>query len=264
MNEPSVPKAGGLWARLFGVQSAADEPADDKPDTSDDLVVDEPTVVPSPPGAPVSAARVTLPEIEVADARPETAAAPAPPTLPPSAETPVPAPPALDLDLPELPPPSMPVVSPAPAVEEPPAAPAEPAATEAPPTEVPAPPTEAPAPAAALSPCPACGTPRKPKQRYCEDCGWLFSADDGPAAAPVAPAALESPATFSPQGADMPTTKTQVRLRDRYELAPDGQRTPGDAPLSRFRPHQRPGGRHRRHATGVRAADGRGRGRRAG
>lgn len=199
MSEPSAPKAGGLWARLFGVHAEDDEPANDKSAATDDLVVDEPAVVPSPPGAPVTAAPITIPEIEVAE--------------PPQPETPQ----AADVELPELPPPNLAVEAAEPALEEhppaPPEAPAEPLA-EPPTAEAP------PAAPAAPAPCPACGTPRNAKQRYCEDCGWLFGADDGPAVATVAAAASEAPAnpTLSAQGADMPPTKTQVRLRDRYEL----------------------------------------------
>jgi protein phosphatase len=77
----------------------------------------------------------------------------------------------------------------------------------------------------ALPDCPACGTRRKPKQRYCEDCGWLFAAESttvvavARAAAPAVEAdAVAAPSPdLSPRGNHMPTS-IQARLRDRYEL----------------------------------------------
>jgi protein phosphatase len=188
MSEPSAPRAGGLWARLFGVQSGDDEPTNEAPAATDEAAADEADAVPSLPGAPVTAAPVMLPEVAVAEAR---------------AELPLPALPAPEPRLRELPPPRPAAEATAPVSGS---APPPPAPVEAPP-EAPSEP----------APCPACGTPRNLQQRYCEDCGWLFGADDGPGVATVAAPANSTP-TFSPGGNDMPTTKTQVRLRDRYEL----------------------------------------------
>ena len=200
MSESSVPKAGGLWARLFGVKSDGDEPAEVETAEANDTPAEEPVAVPSPPGAPVTAAAVTLPQTEVAE---------------PAA--PLPALAAPELRLLELPPPKAAVETMEPAAPEELVSPPEPPSAEAPTEEVAEPP--APPPAPTLTPCPACGTARKPKQRYCEDCGWLFGADDGPTVASATPtAAMEPSPNLSQQGADMPTTKTQVRLRDRYEL----------------------------------------------
>jgi PPM family protein phosphatase len=172
MNEPNAPRAGGLWARLFGVQSDDDEPA---PDAKIDAA-------PPPPAAPANdvPTDVPAPTVEIAD----------------DAEDPV-------------------VVVP---VMEPIAvAPPEPFEDEASTVdELPARPPAAPL----LAPCPACGTMPKPKQRYCEDCGWLFTSDNSPgaAAAPVAPYPEFSP-EISARGTDMPTiTTTTARLRDRYEM----------------------------------------------
>jgi protein phosphatase len=98
--------------------------------------------------------------------------------------------------------------------EAPPLAQAPPA-IEAPP-RVGAPPVGEAAPAGPQA-CPACGTISKPKQRYCEDCGWLFTANGAATApAPAEPASVPSPAS-SPRGSDM-ATQTQTLLRDRYEL----------------------------------------------
>src|SRR5262249_8529624 len=77
-------------------------------------------------------------------------------------------------------------------------------------------PAAAPGPAleepAATLPCPACGTVCTPNQRYCEDCGWLFTSNG-------AAAALSALLTTTPvpRGSDMPAS-TQARLRDRYEI----------------------------------------------
>jgi serine/threonine protein phosphatase PrpC len=72
-------------------------------------------------------------------------------------------------------------------------------------------------------PCPACGTPRKGAEHYCDDCGWMFS--NGPiVAAPVVTVApLEAPpldpipAAF-PVAAPSPPPVPGMRIKDRYEI----------------------------------------------
>ena len=134
----------------------------------------------------------------------------------PSAEAPPPMepPPQADAAPPEAAAPPVAESTPPPVAESPPPAAEEPSAPEpAAESPVEAPPvTEAPA--AAPQACPACGTMSKPQQRYCEDCGWMFTAN-GAVAVP-APASAPSP-DFSLRGSEM-ATSSQALLRDRYEL----------------------------------------------
>src|SRR6516164_6120929 len=134
----------------------------------------------------------------------------------PSAEAPPPMepPPQADAAPPEAAAPPVAESTPPPVAESPPPAAEEPSAPEpAAESPVEAPPlTEAPA--AAPQACPACGTMSKPQQRYCEDCGWMFTAN-GAVAVP-APASAPSP-DFSLRGSEM-ASSSQALLRDRYEL----------------------------------------------
>jgi PPM family protein phosphatase len=88
----------------------------------------------------------------------------------------------------------------------------------------------------ALAPCPACGTPRRVGQDYCEDCGWMFSNETVPAntdasAAPAPETAKGVQDSPSPPIAipvpDIPNLPQVLgmRLKDRYELvSPIGER----------------------------------------
>jgi serine/threonine protein phosphatase PrpC len=75
-------------------------------------------------------------------------------------------------------------------------------------------------------PCPACGTVRKGRQHYCDDCGWMFSNEPvrpastlSNATAPSAggsPAAANNPAPHN--SSSQPVMPGGTRLRDRYEI----------------------------------------------
>ncbi len=208
MTEPTAPKTGGLWARLFGLSAEPDETATA---TATATAATHATPEVTPAEAISAVVPEPEPDVEPVEAEPEPnapAAVAAPVATPSEAIAP---PPLSVADEDET---AEPVVDEAPLAEEaPPEAapepPAEPPAEAAP--AAPAAPAVAPATPAAEQPCPACGTVRKPQQRYCDDCGWLFSND-----APLAAAPSATP-TLSPRG-DMMPTATPARLRDRYEV----------------------------------------------
>src|SRR5579884_1058940 len=91
----------------------------------------------------------------------------------------------------------------------------------------PPPPPEALAPEAPPMPCACCGTPRKGKLSYCEDCGWVFPADNAPAAARVDPVS-----SLSPNRDPAMPPPTKARLKDRYEI---GEQTNERLGVRRFR-----------------------------
>jgi serine/threonine protein phosphatase PrpC len=222
MSEHSVPKTGGLWARLFGVQSDEDE------------AQPEPTVALPPEAQAGDAAEAVEAVVAVPAESSEVGSAACGVATPPAESSSVEAEkdegPALAQPVSEatkeVPPNDqakshtalMVLAPPTPVAEDKP--PAAPPAAEAKPQAVPPPAEPLPAePPPATIPCPACGTPSKPKQRYCEDCGWLFGAEmpvptPEPAAIAASPMTLVNPS----RGADMPATSTPTRLRDRYEL----------------------------------------------
>jgi serine/threonine protein phosphatase PrpC len=184
--EPTPPKKGGLWGRLFGVKKSqkteevveTDKPADKGAETAPTWE----TVTNAEPIAPL-----TPP--------------PLPPPLPEPAEVPTAVPIAELVGVVEATEdvvPAMPVET-APAVEDAPAVEA-------------APVVEAEAQAPQL--CQVCSSPRKGKQAYCDDCGWFFPPDGAapaPVRAPVVAAAVENRST--------PTAST-AWVKDRYELGP--------------------------------------------
>jgi len=90
-------------------------------------------------------------------------------------------------------------VAPPPAAP-PPAAPPRPVAAAAPapppPAPAPAPPPAAPAPAVATSPCPTCGHPNPPGNKFCASCGTVLTSAAAPPAA-AAPAVAAGPSTAS-------------------------------------------------------------------
>jgi PPM family protein phosphatase len=208
MNDPSEPKAGGLWSRLFTLGTDNDEP---KPDAdrkaAHALVADAPTADAAPELAPLAAlpiAEAPSAPVEVAELEPPVAA----PAVPDEPVVAVVEPAEIlepiiveELDIEEI-------AAEAVIEEEVPIVEAWPAAAP----EVPKPTARPVAPTA--QPCPACGTVAKPGQRYCEDCGWMFNE----AAPVVAAAAPTTSPVLSTRGSDMPTTTTKGRLRNRYEL----------------------------------------------
>ena len=218
MNESKTPKAGGLWGRMFGMQSetpqqatpAAEsvpvaEPIVAEPVVEEALVLEE-AAIDVVPEAESNHADTTVTEaeaVEVAAPIDELVAEDAPVEVFP-ADVPVAAPIALAVD------PGFPVL------QAMPVAPAAPPVVEAQPAAV------------ALAPCAACGATRKAGQSYCDDCGYLFP-NDGKIAAPIAAAAAASvgsaasaPSSLSPsvapRGAAMSqATPTRVR-NNRFEI----------------------------------------------
>jgi protein phosphatase len=198
--DPTPPKSGGLWARLFGMKAPA------KAETA-------PAEPNQPPAAPAPAAPAAnheeeelLPTWTAEPPPPPTAPAPVPfpePELLPSAEAD-----AIDAALSELAP-AAEAAAPAAVEAEAPVAVAEPPAVEAPP-----------------EPCPACGTLRKGMQHYCDDCGWMFA--NGPARPVAAAASTSSPAAAPAPGAPPvpapaaaaapPPLQAGSRVHDRYEV----------------------------------------------
>src|SRR6516164_5491656 len=82
------------------------------------------------------------------------------------------------------------------------------------PPSPPAPPViEAPSPATEAPPqlCPSCLAPRKGKQAFCEDCGWMFPPGDVPAPRVAAP----SPNSTMPTAVPAMVSK---RIKERYEI----------------------------------------------
>jgi serine/threonine protein phosphatase PrpC len=201
MSDPSAPKSGGLWARLFGVQNDEEDTPPAEPLRADARPGDaEPVEAEPAEAAEVVDAVVTehvetpLAEGEAPDVSPSEEAADT------GAET---AAPAGVAEYAKIPPPDRTLASPVTPAAVPGAKPQ--AAEEA-----------------KAQPCPACGTMSKAKQRYCEDCGWLFGAEmpvfvPEPAAPPSAAPSPTTPVNSS-RGNDMPATSTPSRLRDRYEL----------------------------------------------
>jgi serine/threonine protein phosphatase PrpC len=189
--DPTPPKAGGLWARLFGMGSSG------KPETSEKS---EPTPAPEPepeqdevtpawtaslPSPPSTAAHM----MPVAEADSVNAAwndLAAVPSAPSHVEDELESEPAL---------PSVNVETLPDTIE------------------------------VQLAPCPACGTVPKGGQAYCDDCGWMFS--NGPirqaATIPIATAPPSAPTAPAPVSTAFTTAASKgpaMRLRDRYEILP--------------------------------------------
>ena len=83
------------------------------------------------------------------------------------------------------------------------------------PPSPPAPPViEAPSPATEAMPqlCPSCSAPRKGKQAFCEDCGWMFPAGDVPT---PRLASIPSPNSTKPAAEPAMIAK---RIKERYEI----------------------------------------------
>jgi protein phosphatase len=206
-NGPDPNKKGGLFARLFNVN-----PPPKKADVMEEKK--DPAPVPSPPAeTPAKSGHDLLedfvpPETEVEEQ----------PRLPdpPEEEVVLPFPdeialqpiPPLQIDLPtsaapeDAPPPpkAIPVFEAIPLEEpaagEPPAAiPLE----EEPAAEPPSKPL--------VAHCPMCQTPRKGSSPFCEDCGWMFPADEA-----VSAAFSTSPVPTKPK------KNSAMRLKDRYEI----------------------------------------------
>ncbi len=214
-SEPTAPKPGGLWARLFGVEEEK-SPADDS--ATDD----------SATAAPETAGAELLREWDVAVA-PAPAPAVAEPTAPPLA-IPIS---AGSVDEPASPPLAIPVATPVlentappPTLQEPQPV-LEPLASvgmgwaAAPPAA--APPAAAPPAAAESAPelCPICQAMRKGQQAYCDDCGWMF-ADTPKGRTAGSPFALGAPvqvATIASVISDFSAVAIMpIRIKDRYEL----------------------------------------------
>jgi protein phosphatase len=188
--DPTPPKAGGLWARLFGMGSAkpeppkpAEAPPAPPPPSPEDTLPDWKAVLPAPAGEAPSAADVDAVDAAFSDLSPLPATPPEPePSLEPQAE-----PELLELQHTAV------AEAPVPAEELPP------------------------------EPCPACGTLRKGAASYCDDCGWMFS--NGPVrhavgASIATPAAAMSAAVPAPAVAPTPALGgTGMRLKDRYEIS---------------------------------------------
>jgi protein phosphatase len=219
MSDSSAPKGGGLWARLFGVQADEEsEPqapaeADTEPAPVDAGAAAPTPPAPTPPAPTPPAPEVAVPPVDIDATQDETQVSHGE-EAPSRADEPV----AEARQEAVTPPEVIAEEDESPTVEELPRAPAvvAPPAIEAPAIEAPA----IEAPVTAPAPCPACGTMPRPKQRYCEDCGWLFANGATAAAVVAAPATVtETTPDLSARGFDMPTiTKTTARLRDRYEL----------------------------------------------
>jgi protein phosphatase len=115
-----------------------------------------------------------------------------------------------------VPPLAIPVATPPAPVADAPGSPAPVAEGPAPANEVIAPPQL----------CPSCQTPRKGKQAFCEDCGWMFPAGDV-----SIPRALASLSINSPMPAAVPAMIAK-RIKERYEITEKiGER----AGLSRYK-----------------------------
>jgi protein phosphatase len=204
--DPTPPKPGGLWARLFGMKAPAKSeppkpeaaPAAPEPAAEAEIL---PTWTEQPPAPPAPQMADLAEVVPVAQADPIEAALSELSQLTETAE---------------VPPESTPPVEPAAAAE------AATAVAEPPPVVVETPP--------APEPCPACGTLRKGMQHYCDDCGWMFT--NGPvrpvtgapisAPPPAAPAAaatvvpaMPPPANPNPVASPPPNG---TRLRERYEI----------------------------------------------
>jgi serine/threonine protein phosphatase PrpC len=187
--DPKPPKAGGLWARLFGMSGSSKAEAPKQPEAESHQDKQE---VPAPaarlsetPGlAALPVAEAELVEAGFSDGASEGRSAEGRAEEQPAAAEPV-----------------------ASAAAE-----AVPAAVET-----------------APEPCPACGTLRKGQQNYCDDCGWMFSngparpASGWAAAATQAPG-FDFPAAPEPSVAALavpvaaPSRTPGMRLHDRYEI----------------------------------------------
>ncbi len=187
MADSTPPKAGGLWARLFGVEPG-EGPQDEMKSEPQDPLVAEPVQAGEPELAPVVEG--------LAEGLFQAPVAPAP--LAPAAPFP-----------------ALPLPGPAPVAAEMVAAPV----AVALPAEVPA----APPVAQPQELCPICQTTRAGVQTYCADCGWTFT-DNGPRlfaptqgqAAPAPGMAVAAPVAAT-QGKS-PMTPSAERLQDRYEI----------------------------------------------
>ncbi len=207
--DPTPPKAGGLWARLFGMNAK-------KPEAKSDAT---PDVAPSAPAdngaAAVAAAPSPAPELSppptaepVLEAVPESLApAPAAPLpfegcgdVAEAAHEPEPISATEEsAAVAEAQPPFV--------AEVPPLAEAAPAPEAVPVVEAVVAPVAAPASApAAPQFCPVCQSPRKGSQTYCDDCGCVFPSQ--PRAAGGSVATMSTPTPAAPP----------ARLQDRYEL----------------------------------------------
>jgi serine/threonine protein phosphatase PrpC len=168
MSEPTPPKSGGLWARLFQLQAEAEPVPVPEP---------APSVTEAVQQAPDNTAPAEAPVTDVASSSEETAAA----VVIEQSETAVV----------EVEPPEPAVANDTPSVEILPPPPVDEAATP--------------------ESCPCCGTLRKAKQNYCDDCGWMFPANGTPVRA------AESP-SLSPSREPAMPVQPQTRLKNRYEL----------------------------------------------
>jgi protein phosphatase len=216
--EKTPPKSGGLWARLFGMkaqvatepaklEAAKPEPAPSEPPApAAPAAVQEPPEVPPPPTEPAPASPPAPEAAGLADVMPVAEVDPIEAAL--SDLTPLP-----EVAAESVPPPPLP--EPLPEAD---GAASATAVAELPPVVVEAPP----------EPCPACGTPRKGMQHYCDDCGWMFANGPiRPASAPsiaLAPAAASAPtAAATHPAAPVASAPAALNsgggmLRERYEV----------------------------------------------
>ena len=197
--DPKTPKPTGLWARLFGLgqpETAADQEtpaADIVPDWD---VAGREAAAPPAPDSPAS----------VPAALPVASPAPAP----------LPGIPSADRE-------STPLARPVSPQKAAPIAVAE--ALPLMELEIGPPVLEAPPVPPQL--CPSCQTPRKGKQAYCDDCGWMFPPGD---AAPAVRLAGSTTNTNSAKtaGPAMPAK----RIKDRYQV---NEKTSERCGISRYR-----------------------------
>ncbi len=191
---PTPHKSGGLWARLFGVQSS---------DESDSTPAKPPANAAAEPDRPASPATADAP---VSEAPVEVAAEAEAASITPSRSYNPVAESESALETAE----AVEVLEDDAVVVEPPApAPVltQPAALAAPPKPTP---QKAPA-KPAVQYCPACGAQRQGTSEYCGDCGWLF----GSATASPAAVAMGSEAGSANGNAHTPPA---YPLKDRYQI----------------------------------------------